>query len=131
MGPLRLLLDTHAFYWWSTTNTALSAGAKDAIADNRNQVFVSAVTGWEIVAKFRSGKAPDFESVAGDVAGAIAAQGMTELPLTVRHAEAAANLPTHHKDPMDRFIIAQAVAEDMTIVTADAAFARYEVKCLW
>jgi PIN domain nuclease of toxin-antitoxin system len=124
-------LDTHAFYWWSTTNPALSPRAKAAISDYRNDVFVSAVTGWEIVAKFRSGKAPEFQSVAGNVAAAIASQGMTELPITVHHAEAAANLPLHHKDPRDCFIIAQAVLEDMTIVTAGAIFASYEAKLLW
>jgi PIN domain nuclease of toxin-antitoxin system len=49
----------------------------------------------------------------------------------MRHAQVAANLPLHHKDPMDRFLIAQAIVEDMTIVTADAAFVRYSVKLLW
>jgi hypothetical protein len=131
VGPLRLLLDTHTFFWWEAGDRSLSSRAREAIADPGNEIFVSAVTAWELVTKYRSGKAPGFAALATDVAGAIAAQGMTELSLTTRHAEAAANLPKHHRDPIDRFLIAQAVTGDMTIVTADTVFSSYPVKLLW
>jgi PIN domain nuclease of toxin-antitoxin system len=131
VGPLRLLLDTHALYWWLTGNPALSSSARVAIADGQNEKYVSSVTAWEFIVKFRSGKEPGFSHIAADVAGAVAAQGMTELALTMRHAEVASNLPPHHKDPMDRFLIGQAVVDDLTLVTIDRVFVPYNVKLLW
>jgi PIN domain nuclease of toxin-antitoxin system len=131
VGTVRLLLDTHAFYWWCIGDGALSLSAQAAIADPANESFVSAITAWELIAKFRSGKEPAFAAVAADVSGTVAAQGFTVLPITLSHGEASANLPLHHKDPMDRFLIAQAIVEDMTIVTADRSFAAYAAQLLW
>jgi PIN domain nuclease of toxin-antitoxin system len=102
-----------------------------AIADVQNEKYVSAITAWEFITKFRSGKEPGFAGIAADVVGAIAAQGFTELAITTRHAEFSARLPLHHKDPMDRFLIAQAIVEDMTIITADMVFGSYSAKLLW
>jgi PIN domain nuclease of toxin-antitoxin system len=105
--------------------------ACNAIADSQNEKYVSAITAWEFITKFRSGKEPGFSNIAADVSGAVAAQGLTELAITMRHAEVAASLPIHHKDPMDRLLIAQAIVEDMTIVTADGIFANYAAKIMW
>jgi PIN domain nuclease of toxin-antitoxin system len=131
MGPLRLLLDTHTLYWWHRGDPALSACAKDAIADGRNETYVSAITAWEFITKFRSGKQPEFAGIAVDVAAVVASHGFIPLSITIRHAQVAAHLPAHHRDPMDRFLIGQAIAEDLTIVTADSAFASYSAKLLW
>jgi len=131
MGALRLLLDTHTFYWWIGGKTLLSPNAQAAIANQQNEKYISVITIWEIVTKFRSGKEPGFGGIAADVAGAIAAQGFTELPITSSHAEISANLPYHHRDPMDRFLIAQAIVEDMTIVTPDGNFGSYSAVLLW
>jgi PIN domain nuclease of toxin-antitoxin system len=131
MGPLRLLLDTHALYWWHRGDPALSASARVAIADRQNDKYVSAITAWEFITKFRSGKQTEFAGIAADVAAVIAAHGFLQLPITMRHAQVAANLPLHHRDPMDRFLIAQAIVEDMTIVTADDAFGSYAARLLW
>ena len=131
MGTLRLLLDTHAFYWWDGGDAALSPLARAAITNGQNEKFVSAISAWELVTKFRSGKQPEFAAIAADVATAVAAHGFGALPITLRHAQAASNLPLHHKDPMDRFIIGQALVEDMTIITIDSVFARYGTKTLW
>jgi PIN domain nuclease of toxin-antitoxin system len=109
----------------------LSSNAHAAIVDDQNERYVSAITAWEFIAKFRSGKEPGFGAIAAAVAGAIAAQGFTELPITLRHAEVSAHLPFHHKDPMDRFLIAQAIVEDMTIITIDGIFGSYAAKLLW
>jgi PIN domain nuclease of toxin-antitoxin system len=128
---VKLLLDTHAFYWWCLDDPALSLTACNAIADSQNEKYVSAITAWEFITKFRSGKEPGFSNIAADVSGAVAAQGLTELAITMRHAEVAASLPIHHKDPMDRLLIAQAIVEDMTIVTADGIFANYAAKIMW
>jgi PIN domain nuclease of toxin-antitoxin system len=131
MGALSLLLDTHTFYWWCIDSPALSATARAAIADSQNEKYVSAITAWEVITKFRSGKEPGFAGLAADVMGAVLAQGFSELPIVMRHAEVATNLPSHHKDPIDRFLIAQAIVEDMTIVTADGNFTGYTAKLLW
>jgi PIN domain nuclease of toxin-antitoxin system len=131
LGVVKLLLDTHAFYWWCLDDPALSPTARAAMMDSENEKYVSAISAWEFVTKFRSGKEPGFAGIAADVAGAVAAQGFTELALSMRHTELASNLPLHHKDPMDRFLIAQALVEDMAIVTLDTVFANYEAKTLW
>jgi PIN domain nuclease of toxin-antitoxin system len=128
---VRLLLDTHAFYWWCVDDPALSLTARAAIADVQNEKYVSAITAWEFVTKFRSGKELGFRHIAADVSGAAAAQGLTDLPITMRHAEMAASLPLHHRDPMDRILIAQAIVEDMTIVTIDRIFSNYAARTIW
>jgi PIN domain nuclease of toxin-antitoxin system len=131
MGPMRLLLDTHTLYWWHRGDPALSASAQAAIGDSQNEKYVSAITAWEFVTKFRSGKQPAFAAIADNVEAVIISHGFIQLPITMRHARAATHLPSHHKDPMDRFLIGQAIVEDMTIVTVDGAFASYSAKLLW
>jgi len=131
MGELRLLFDTHAFYWWCIDDPALSLTARNAISDVSNEKYVSAIAAWEFVTKCRSGKEPGFSQIAADLSRAVAAQESTELPITMRRAEMAANLPLHHKDPVDRFLIAQAIVEDMTIVTIDRNFSSYAAPILW
>jgi PIN domain nuclease of toxin-antitoxin system len=131
MGPLRLLLDTHTLYWWHRGDPSLSASAQSAISDIRNDTYVSAATAWEFIVRFRSGKQPEFAVIASDVAAVVAAHGFNQLPITLRHAHIAAQLPPYHKDPVDRLLIGQALAEDMTIITVDAAFASYSAKLLW
>jgi PIN domain nuclease of toxin-antitoxin system len=131
VGALRLLLDTHTLYWWHRGDPALSAPARAAIAESQNEKYVSAITVCEFVVKFRSGKQPEFAAIATDVAGVVASHGFIQLPINMRHAQVAADLPSHHRDPMDRFLIGQAIAEDMTIITADPAFASYAADLLW
>jgi PIN domain nuclease of toxin-antitoxin system len=131
MGTLRLLLDTHTFYWWIGGKSSLSANAHAAISNQQNEKYISAITIWEIITKFRSGKEPGFGAIAANVAGAVAAQGFTELAITAHHAEVSASLPYHHRDPMDRFLIAQAIVEGMTIATADSSFDSYPATLLW
>lgn len=126
-----LLLDTCTFYWWHTGDELLTAKARAAIADPAAEKFVSAVSAWEIVTKWRSGKEPGFAPMAVNFAGVIQSQGFKDLALTVRHAELSANLPMHHKDPFDRMLIAQALLENRAIVTGDSVFDRYGVNRLW
>jgi PIN domain nuclease of toxin-antitoxin system len=128
---MKLLLDTHTLYWWHRGDRALSESAHAAIADSRNEKYVSAITAWEFITKFRSGKQPEFEGIAADVASVVAAHGFIPAPITLQHAQVASGLPLHHRDPMDRFLIGQAISEDMTIVTIDTAFANYPAKLLW
>ena len=122
----RLLLDTHAFVWCLSDVAKLAEDARAAIADPRNDVFVSAITGWEIAVKRAKGRmiAPD------NLSAMIEERGFTHLPLTFHHAEQAGNLPTHHKDPFDRFLIAQARAEGLVLVTRDARIPLYGVRTM-
>ena len=122
---MRLLLDTNALLWW-LAGQGLTSQASEAIADPGNLVVVSAVSAWEIAIKKALGKltAPD------DLQHQIQAGGFTPLPVTIAHAIAAGQLPGHHDDPFDRMLIAQAVAEGLTIVTSDKRFSHYNAALL-
>jgi PIN domain nuclease of toxin-antitoxin system len=129
---VRLLLDTHAFLWWVFADPKLSRRARTAIDDDvANDVVVSAASAWEIATKYRIGKLPDARAVADDVSGAVAAEGFDQLAITVRHAQRAGNLVGHHQDPFDRMLIAQAMLEDLTLVSNERAFDAYGVRRLW
>jgi PIN domain nuclease of toxin-antitoxin system len=129
---VRLLLDTHTFLWWVFADPRLSRRARTAIEDDvENQIFVSAASAWEIATKYRIGKLPDAAVVAGDVAGAIAEEGFNELSVSVRHAERAGGLVGHHQDPFDRMLIAQAMLDDLGLVSNERAFDVYGVKRVW
>ena len=128
---MRALLDTHAFVWWLADSGRLSRAAYRAIADEENDIVVSAASAWEITTKYRLGKLPEGEIAAVDVAGSIAGQGFGELTISVADAERAGRLPGPHRDPFDRMIIAQALARDLVIVSIDAVFDRYGVNRLW
>jgi PIN domain nuclease of toxin-antitoxin system len=129
---VRLLLDTHAFLWWVFADPKLSRRARTAIDDDvENNVVVSAASAWEIATKYRIGKLPDARAVADDVSGAVAAEGFDQLAITVRHAQRAGNLVGHHQDPFDRMLIAQAMLEDLTLVSNERAFDAYGVRRLW
>jgi len=128
---VRLLLDTHTLLWWLLGDPELSATARDAIADPRNEVFVSAASAWEITTKFRIGKMPKAAVVAAVVAGIAAQHGFVELPITIRHGQLAGRLPGIHKDPFDRILIAQAIAMDMPIISRDEILSAYGIARLW
>ena len=122
----RLLLDTHALIWGLSDVAELADGARARIADPRNEIFVSAITGWEIAVKRAKGKI----TAPRNLAALVEERGFIHLPLTFHHAEQAGDLPMHHRDPFDRFLIAQAQAEGLVIVTRDARIPIYGVRTL-
>ena len=128
---MRLLLDTHALLWWLAGDQALSDAAREAIADADNEVFVSSASAWEIATKYRWAGLPGAAVIAADIAGAVASQGFTELPINIRDGQTAGGLPPIHKDPFDRMLIAQAVTADLVIVSNEALFNAYAVARLW
>ena len=128
---MRLLLDTHALIWWLLGDDALSATARHVIADPGNESFVSAASAWEVATKYRIGKLPEAAVFAADVARIVAAHGFTELPISIRHGQIAGSLPGIHKDPFDRILVAQAITEDMAIVSRDAVLGAYGIVRLW
>ena len=121
---MRLLLDSNSFLWWVTGSARLSAIARTAIAD---EVSVAVGSLWELAIKKSLGKLKfphDFETV-------LRAEEFGLLPVTYKHLHALESLPLHHRDPFDRLLIAQSVAENVPVVTNDRAFAFYDVKTLW
>lgn len=126
---MRLLLDTHAVIWFLSGSRALSSVAQGAIADPRNEVFISAVSGYEIRGKSRLGRLDPV--IADEFIRFVRAASMATLPITLLHAMAAGDLPGPHRDPWDRLLMAQARAETMLLVTQDPVFAGYGVPTLW
>ena len=122
----RLLLDTHALIWWLSDVSELTEDARAHIADPRNAVFVSAITGWEIAINRAKGRI----NAPHNLAALVEERGFIHLPLTFHHAEQAGDLPMHHRDPFDRFLIAQAQAEGLVIITRDARIPLYGVRTL-
>lgn len=128
---MRLLLDTPAFLCWLAGERALTRKVRVAIESEDNDVFVSAVTAWEIATKFRIGKLPEAAAVARDVTGAVAAEGFGELALSMAHAERAGALDGPRRDPFDRMLIAQSLIDGLTLVSNESVFDRYGVIRLW
>jgi PIN domain nuclease of toxin-antitoxin system len=122
----RLLLDTHVFLWWRGEPSRLSTEARSSIA-TADIVFVSAATAWEAAIKASLGRLELPDTVE---AGAFAS-GFEKLLITFSHAEHAASLPLHHRDPFDRMLVAQAQAEGLTLVTHDRLLEPYDVEILW
>ena len=121
---MRVLLDTHVLIWWDAA-AHLSPAANTAIR-NADEVLVSSASAWEIAIKSALGKISGTRTVAA----AAAASAYTELPVLFRHAEAAARLPPHHRDPFDRMLIAQARVEGLVVITRDSSFTRYDLKLI-
>lgn len=128
---MRLLLDTHAFLWWLAGDEALSAAARTAIADDGNDILVSAASTWEIATKHRLGKLPGVAAIVSDLETAIAGQGFIGLPIGVRHGQAGGALPGPHRDPFDRMLIAQAMVENLALVSNETRFDNYGVRRIW
>lgn len=123
---MRLLADSHVVLWWLEGAARLSPAATDAIANGQNDLFLSAATVWELSIKQSIGKLRldvDLRVHAQD-------QGFTELPVTGHHASTVRDLPFHHKDPFDRLLVAQAMVEGLTLVTADPALRAYGIPIL-
>jgi len=121
---VRLLLDTHVFIWWDQ-GARLSKQASNAIR-SAEQAYVSAVTGWEIAIKAGLGRIETDR----DLGSAVAESGFEELPLRLSHAALLRDLPRHHRDPFDRMLVAQALAEGLTLVSRDRALKAYGVALL-
>jgi PIN domain nuclease of toxin-antitoxin system len=123
---MNLLLDSHAFLWWCADSPTLGQAARDAIAAPANRVHLSAASVWEIGIKAALGRL----DIPEPPSRAAARNGFSPLAITFAHAEAAAALPPHHRDPFDRLLIAQAMGEGLVLVTRDAVFGAYGVAVL-
>jgi PIN domain nuclease of toxin-antitoxin system len=124
------LLDTHTFLWLYGDQSRLSATALAFIRDPSNQVLVSVVTPWEMVIKQGTGKLILREPVGRVVTTQLAA-GLVLLPVTLDHILALQGLPAAHKDPFDRLLVAQAIAEGAVLLTDDPVLRQYPVQVVW
>jgi len=124
---VNLLLDSHVFLWWDRQDNHLNPDTRALIADPGNRIFVSAASVWEITIKRRLGKL----DMRGSAVAAIGNNGFHELPILPIDAERAGALPWRHNDPFDRMLIAQALIEDMVILTSDRSFRKYPAKLVW
>ena len=127
---MRLLLDTHVWLWTLVSPTRLPAEALGQLGDPENELYLSAASTWEIAIKYRLGKLPLPEPPHQFVPPRLSRDGVIALPVEHAHTLAVAELPLHHDDPFDRLLVAQARLEQMTLVSADAVMARYEVDLL-
>ena len=118
----RLLLDTHVFLWWRSVPRRLGPEARKVIAE-AEIVYVSMASAWEAVIKVSIGKL----KLEARFEDGVSESGFQPLPIRFRHIDRLASLPLLHRDPFDRMLIAQALADDLTIVTEDRRIADYEV----
>lgn len=127
---MRLLLDTHALLWVAQGSRRLGRRAAALIASPESEIWVSAVSAWEIASKAAIGRLRLRQPTDKWLPAEMAANDYRALAITIQHALAAALLPRHHQDPFDRMLIAQAQVEDLRVVTADQNFEAYDVKLI-
>ena len=121
---MKLLLDTHLLLWAAANSDRLPAAARDLLNDPQNEPVFSSASLWEIAIKSGLGRT-DFQINARVLRRGLLDNGYTELPVTSQHAVAIDGLPTLHKDPFDRLLIAQSMTEGITLLTTDPFVARY------
>ncbi|HYJ20698.1 MAG TPA: type II toxin-antitoxin system VapC family toxin [Solirubrobacterales bacterium] len=120
-GRLKLLLDTHVMLWAISDPGRLSVQARNSIASEENEVFVSVVSPWEIAIK----KSRNRIEIPDDLDRGLESSGFKLLPVLLRHTKAIESMPHHHRDPFDRMLVAQAIVDGMILVTADRKLTHY------
>ena len=128
---MRLLIDSHALIWYVDQHQQLSLASHAAISDPSNELLLSAGSIWEIAIKIGLAKLVLTQPYSFWMSQALDDLGITVLPITVEYADAQASLPKHHSDPFDRLIVAQAIIEKVSIVSADAKMDAYGITRLW
>ncbi len=128
---MKLLLDTEAFILWSMRPDHLPNPARTAIAARKNQVFLSMVSPWEMQIKFGLGKLQLRSPPVALVKAELIEQGFSLPSITLDHIHTLSTIPEHHRDPFDRLLVAQAMCEDLQIVTRDEMIKMYPVNTLW
>jgi len=126
---MKLLLDTHIFIWWADQPERLSPDALSALEDEANELLLSVASVWEMQIKIQLGKLKLSLPLKELVKNQQETNDLTVSPVALPHVLALDALPFHHKDPFDRLLIAQSIAEGLTIVTADSQFSAYSVTC--
>jgi PIN domain nuclease of toxin-antitoxin system len=128
---MQLLLDTHTFLWWVDEARELSRRARAAVGDPDNECVLSLVSCWEMAIKVSTGKLKLPAALDRFIPEQLTANGFRQLEIGFRHVARVATLAFHHRDPFDRLLVAQALEEGLTVVSADPVFRKYGVTRLW
>lgn len=128
---MRVLIDSHALIWYVDQDNLLSPASHAAISDPTNDLLLSAGSIWEIGIKVGLGKLILTEPFKPWMNQAISDLDVTVVPLTVEYVDVQSNLPRHHGDPFDRLIVAQAIIEQVSIISADAHLDAYGITRIW
>ncbi|MBA3872439.1 MAG: type II toxin-antitoxin system VapC family toxin [Anaerolineae bacterium] len=128
---MKLLLDTHTFLWFISKSPKITLEARNQITDNPDQLFLSIVSLWEIAIKVSIGKLTLQQPFETLFPHQLRINGIKQLEVSVSHTALVSKLPFHHNDPFDRMLIAQAITENVAIISADKAFDAYGVDRLW
>lgn len=129
---MKALLDTHVFLWWLLDDPRLSERARSLMADDATTLYLSAASVWEMAIKAGLGK---LAAPKGDLGRIVAVemerQRIAGLAVEHAHAWQVSSLPSHHRDPFDRVLVAQGQVERLAILTGDPWIARYDVETIW
>jgi PIN domain nuclease of toxin-antitoxin system len=127
---MNLLIDTHVFLWWDSQPEKIPTGTLSVLEDPDNIVWLSLVSIWEVQIKTQMGKLVLNNSL-DNLVQQQQQNGIQLLPIKLNHILALQPLPYYHKDPFDRLLIAQSIAENLTCVSADSVFKQYSIPILW
>jgi PIN domain nuclease of toxin-antitoxin system len=128
---VRLLLDTHSFLWFIGGDLSLTPSARRLIEDPANQSLLSTASLWEMAIKLSIGKLSFNQPFKTFIPAQLSENGIELLDIKFSHLVTVAGLPFHHRDPFDRLLVAQAMEEQMSIISADPAFDVYAIRRLW
>ncbi|MEH2240363.1 type II toxin-antitoxin system VapC family toxin [Nostoc sp.] len=128
---MRLLFDTHTFLWWIIDSSRLSSMVRTNISDSNNELFFSAASAWEIATKAKLGKLILPKIPEQFISEQLLINSIQSLPIDISHAVRVYHLPSHHKDPFDRILVAQSQLENLPILTIDPLISQYDVNVIW
>lgn len=128
---MKLLLDTHVLLWALEDDVRLSRKARALLLDEGHTLLWSAASTWELAIKASLGRIRFATPLAEYLPHKLEAEGIVSLPITDPHAAAVESLPRHHHDPFDRLLIAQALVEELALLSADKVMKRYDVEVVW
>lgn len=128
---MRLLLDTHVLLWWLEDSPKLPRAADEVMQSLDAEIFVSAASAWEISTKARIGKLAGYRHLADDLPEVLRRQAFTPLDISFLHARRAGSLSGTHRDPFDRMLAAQALEENLVLISSDRVLDEFGVNRLW
>ena len=128
---MKILLDTHTLLWLITGDKRLSKTSREIFLNTENRLYFSIVSLWEICIKKSLGKISLKNKWIDIIQEEMKANSIQWLPVEISHCAKVIELPFHHRDPFDRMLIAQAITEDLSILSRDSCFSAYDIKCIW
>ncbi|MEO0768881.1 MAG: type II toxin-antitoxin system VapC family toxin [Cyanobacteria bacterium J06649_4] len=127
---MSFLIDTHAFLWYIQASERLSQKAEDILEDHNQSLYFSIASLWEIAIKMGVGKLK-IDNSFHELESLLSSLSIEILPITFADTETYLSLPIHHRDPLDRILIAQVMNRSLSMITADSAFNAYAIETVW